>query len=175
MSYGILLIRVVLGATVAGHGTQKLFGWWNGPGLSGFSGWLGSMNMRSPYAQAVLVGLAELGGGMLLALGLLTPFAALAIASVMVVAIALVHWQKGFWVSNGGFEFNLLILASAAALAATGAGRFSLDRLFGWVDNLSGVWWGVGVLAAAAIVALTVVTLGRRREESGADRRLRAA
>jgi putative oxidoreductase len=121
------------------------------------------------------VGLAELGGGVLLALGLLTPFAALAIASVMVVAIALVHWEKGFWVTKGGFEFNLLILATAAGLAATGAGRFSLDRVFGWVDNLSGLWWGVGVLAAAAIGALTVVTIGRRHEESSPDRTLRTA
>jgi putative oxidoreductase len=67
----------------------------------------------------------------------------------MFVAVATVHWRDGFWSSNGGFEYNLLIWAAAIAVAASGPGRFSLDAALGWVDNLSGVWWGVGVLAAS--------------------------
>ena len=69
---------------------------------------------------AVALVIAELGGGLALTLGLGTPFAALAIVSAMIVAIATAHWSKGFWNGNGGFEFNLLIIAAAAALAATG-------------------------------------------------------
>jgi putative oxidoreductase len=169
MSYGLLLLRVVLGVTMAGHGAQKLFGWWGGPGLRGVHGWLGSMRFRGGWLPVVALAAAEFGGGLLLALGLFTPFAAFVIVAAMLVAIAIAHWRNGFWNGAGGYEFNLLIIAAAAALAATGAGRFSLDRAFGWDDNLSGVWWGVGVLAVGAVAALFVLTLGRRRETAVAD------
>jgi putative oxidoreductase len=180
MAYGILLVRVVLGLTMAGHGAQKVFGWWGGPGLRGTAGWLGSMRFRLPLAFAALVAVAELGGGLLLALGFLTPLGSVAVASAMLVAIALVHWSKGFWSGNGGFEFNLLILAAAVALAAIGGGRFSLDDAFGWVGRDSGLWWGVGAIGVAALGALATVTLGRRPEEPAGmtaqhDRGLRAA
>ena len=162
MSYGILLLRLVLGLTMAGHGTQKLFGWWGGPGLRGTAGSFAAMHFRAPLAQAALASSAELGGGVLLALGLVTPLGALAITSVMLVAIATVHWSKGFWNSGGGYEFGLLIAAAAVALAVTGGDRFSLDRALGWSGSLSGLWWGAGVLAAAALAAAATVTLGRR-------------
>jgi putative oxidoreductase len=97
-------------------------------------------------------------------LGFLTPIAAFAVTSAMLVAIAMVHWQKGFWNGNGGFEFNLLIAAAASALAATGGERFSVDNALGWADNLSGVWWGVGSLVGGALAALMLLTLGRRPE-----------
>jgi putative oxidoreductase len=164
MSYGILLLRVVLGLTMAGHGAQKLFGWWGGPGLRGTRGFVSSLRFRGGLAPALALGGAELGGGLLLALGLFTPFAAFAIAVVMLVAIATTHWRNGFWNGNGGYEFNLLILASAAALAATGGARFSLDRLLGLADNLAGLWWGVGALGAGALTALALLTVGRRPE-----------
>jgi len=82
----------------------------------------------------------------------------------MFVAIATTHWRNGFWNGAGGYEFNLLIVAGAAGLAAIGGGRFSLDNAFGWADNLSGLWWGVGVLGVAALGALGMLTLGRRPE-----------
>jgi putative oxidoreductase len=161
MAYGILLLRAVVGATMAGHGAQKLFGAFGGPGLHGASGFFGSLRFRAPTAQALVASAAELSCGILLALGLLTPLAALGIAVVMVTAVATVHWKNGFWNTGGGYEFNLLIWTSAVALAATGPGRFSLDRLIGWDDNLSGLWWAVGVAAASAVVGGLVVTLGR--------------
>ena len=164
MAYGILLWRVVLGLIMAGHGAQKLFGWWGGPGLRGVHGWLGSSRFRGGWAPVALLVASEFGGGVLLALGLFVPFAALAVISVMFVAIATTHWRNGFWNGGGGYEFNLLIVASAAALAAIGGGRFSLDNAFGWVDNLSGLWWGVGALVAGALGALFMVTAGRRPE-----------
>ena len=165
MSYGILLLRVVLGLTMAAHGSQKLFGWWGGPGLTGIRGWLDSMRLRGAWFPVIgLVG-AEFGGGLLLALGLLTPFAALAIVVVMLIAIATAHLPKGFWNSNGGYEFNVLIIASAVALATTGGTRFSLDNAFGWADNLSGLWWGVRALAAGAVIATGLLSpLGRKPE-----------
>jgi putative oxidoreductase len=160
MSYGILLIRVVLGLTMAAHGAQKLFGWFGGGGLRATAGGFESLRYRAPLLMALAAGLSEFGGGLLLAVGLLTPLAALAICIVMLNAIATVHWRNGFWTNKGGYEFNLLILASAVALAATGPGRFSLDRLIGWDGDLSGLWWGVGVFVAAALVSTATLALG---------------
>jgi putative oxidoreductase len=157
MAYGLLLLRVVIGLTFFGHGAQKLFGWWGGPGLGGVRGWLGSMGFRLPALMALLVAGAE-ASGLLFALGLLTPFAALAMTSSMLVAIVSVHWKNGFWSGKQGYEFNLALTAAAVAVAAMGPGRLSLDRALGWDDNLSGLWWGVGVLAVAAATAGVVLT-----------------
>ena len=162
MSYGLLLLRVVLGGTLFAHGAQKLFGWFGGHGRQGTAGFFGALGFRNAALMAVMAGLAETGG-LLLALGFLTPLAAFGIAVVMIVAIATVHWTKGFFAGNGGYEFNLLILASAVALAATGPGRFSIDNAFGWADNISGWIWGVGVLVVGLVVGFATLTLGRER------------
>ena len=151
MSYGLLLLRVVVGGIFAAHGAQKAFGWWSGPGWAGTQSWIGGMRFRPAPLFAALVTLQELGGGLLLAFGFLTPLGALAVTASMVVAVSLVHWPKGFWNGNGGFEFNLSLVAGAIALAATGPGRFSIDRVLHWDDNLSGLWWAVGALAAALV------------------------
>jgi putative oxidoreductase len=164
MEYGILLLRLVLGLTLAAHGAQKLFGWWNGPGLQGIHEWLGSMRFRGGWAPAAGLVSAEFGGGLLLALGLFTPFAAFLVVAAMVVAIRVAHWRNGFFNGNGGWEFNLLIVAASTALAATGPGRFSLDRAFGWDGHWSGLWWGVGVLVAGALAGAFMLTGGRRPE-----------
>jgi putative oxidoreductase len=155
MAYGILFLRVVLGATLSAHGAQKLFGWFGGHGPRGTAGFFGQLGFPRPYAMAVMAGLSELAGA-LLVLGFMTPLAALAIAATMVVAVGSVHWRNGFFSTSGGYEFNLLIWACAVAIAAAGPGRFSIDGAAGWVDHLSGLWWGVGValgsLAAGAVV-----------------------
>ncbi|MDX6475424.1 MAG: putative oxidoreductase [Gaiellaceae bacterium] len=157
MSYGLLFLRVVIGLVFFAHGAQKLFGWWGGGGLQGTKGWLGKMGFRLPAAMALLVALSE-SSGLLFALGFLTPFAALFMASAMVVAIGSVHWNNGFWNGSKGYEFNLALIAPAVAVAATGPGRFSVDRALGWDDNLSGVVWGAGVLALALAGGLFVLT-----------------
>jgi putative oxidoreductase len=162
MSYGLLLLRVVVGGTMAAHGAQKLFGWFDGPGLDGVKGMLGNFGFRLPGLMALGLALTECAG-LLFALGFLTPLAALGIVVVMLNAIALVHFKNGFWNGNGGYEFNLVLLTVAAAVAATGPGRFSVDRALHWDDNLSGVWWGVGVLGAAILISSATVLLGRRR------------
>jgi len=164
MSYGLLLLRVVVGLTMAAHGSQKLFGWFEGPRLAGVKAMLGNFGFRLPALMALALGLTEFGGGTLFALGLLTPLAALGIVVVMLNAVALVHFKNGFWAGKGGYEFNLVLLSVAVAVAATGPGRFSIDRALGWDDNLSGLWWGLGVVGAAAISSFVTLSLGRRRQ-----------
>ena len=124
---GLLILRVVIGLIVAGHGFQKLFGWWGGPGMQGWVGAMSRMRIRPAVPWAWISTLAEVLGGIGLALGLLTPLPSLAIAGSMLVAIALVHWPRGFWVAKGGYEFNLSILAAITAIAVAGAGAYSLD------------------------------------------------
>jgi putative oxidoreductase len=167
MSYGLLLLRIVIGGIFAAHGAQKLFGWWDGPGPAGTRGWIGSMGFRPAWLFAALVSLQEFGGGLLLAFGFLTPLGALAVTAAMVVAVAMVHWKNGFWAGNGGFEFNLALVAGAVALAATGPGRFSIDRALHWDDNLSGVRFGIGVVVVAVVGGLAAVASRKKETAPG--------
>jgi putative oxidoreductase len=161
MSYGLLLLRVVVGLLLGAHGSQKLFGLFGGHGLRGTAGFFGeSLSFRAPVLMAFLAGLTEFGG-VLFALGFLTPLAAVGMVATMVVAIATVHWKNGFFVTNGGYEFNLVLATVAVAVCATGPGRFSLDRAIGWDDNLSGLWWAVGVAAVGIAGALATVGVFR--------------
>ena len=163
MASGLLLLRLAVGGIMAAHGAQKVFGWWGGPGMAGTTGMCTSFGCRRPSLMAWALILAELGGGLLLAVGFLTPLGALAVTIVMLNAVYLVHRPNGFFTGNGGYEFNLLIAATAVALAAIGAGRFSIDHALGWDDNLSGFWWGFGVAVAAVVVTFLTLTVGRRR------------
>lgn len=131
VAFGLLILRVTIGLILAAHGAQKLFGWWGGPGMNGWTGAMTRMRIRPAAPWAWISALGELLGGLGLAVGLLTPLPSLAIAGSMVVAIALVHWPRGFWVSKGGYEFNLSILAACAAIALTGSGSYSLDAALG--------------------------------------------
>ena len=114
----MILLRVVAGLALAAHGSQKLFGSFGGSGPAGTRTFFAGLGFRTPLAMAFVAGLSELGGGLLFAFGLLTPFAALAITVVMLNAIGTVHWKKGFFNSAGGFEYNLLIIATAVAVTA---------------------------------------------------------
>ena len=162
MSYGILFLRIVIGGTMAAHGAQKLFGWFGGPGLAGIRGWLGGMGFRMPAVMALLVAAAETSG-LVFAFGLATPFVAAVIATGLVVAIGSVHWRNGFFNGNQGYEFPLALIAAVVAVAATGPGRFSIDRAIGWDDRISGLWWGVGALAAAVLGGLFILTAFRTK------------
>jgi putative oxidoreductase len=161
MAYGLVLLRVVVGGTLFGHGAQKLFGWFGGHGRRGTGAFFAQLGFQPGVLMAIAAGLAE-ASGLLLAAGFVTPLACLLIAIVMLNAIGAVHWTKGFWNSNGGYEFPLTLATVAVAVAAIGPGRFSVDRAIGWDDNISGVWWGAGVLAAAAVISLLTLTVGRR-------------
>lgn len=150
MEIGLLLIRLVVGGTLAAHGAQKLFGWFGGFGIAGTGGWLESMGFRPGKLQAAVSGLSEFGGGLLLAAGLLTPLGAAAIAGVMLVAIVSVHLDKGFFNGAGGYEFNAVLAAAALALAFTGPGELSLDSALGL--NLDGPEYGVAASLAALLI-----------------------
>ena len=163
MAYGLLLLRVVVGGTIFAHGAQKLFGWFGGHGVRGTAGFFENLGFRPPVLLALLAGLGEASGA-LFALGFVTPLAALGMTIVMLNAIAVVHWSKGFFNGNGGIEFPLLIATVAVAVAATGPGRFSVDRAIGWDDNISGVWWGVGIAAAALVNAGLIMALGKKHQ-----------
>jgi putative oxidoreductase len=167
MDAGLLLVRVVLGAIMAAHGAQKLFGWFGGHGLAGTAGWLESMGFKPARLHATVNGLAEFGGGMLLALGLLTPLGAAAAAGVMFVAIATVHWSNGFFNSSGGYEFNLLIVAASIGLTTTGPGEISIDHLIGW--TLVGPAWGLSAVGVAALTAGSVLAMRKPQPEQGLE------
>lgn len=124
MAFGMILLRLLVGLTLATHGSQKLFGFFGGSGPAGTREFFAGLGFRTPLVMAFVAGLSELGGGLLFAFGLVTPLAALALTVVMLNAIATVHWKKGFFDYAGGYEYNLLILATAVAVTATGPGRF---------------------------------------------------
>src|SRR5689334_12856928 len=164
MEYGMILLRVVAGLALAAHGSQKVFGCFGGSGPAGTRKFFAGLGFRAPLAMAFIAGLSELGGGLLFAFGLLTPFAALAITVVMLNAIGTVHWKKGFFNSAGGFEYNLLIITTAVAVTAAGPGRFSLDEAFGWAGRISGPWWALAIVVLAPVIAFVTLTLGRRSQ-----------
>jgi putative oxidoreductase len=159
MELGLLVIRVVVGLLFVGHGTQKLFGWFGGHGIEGTGGFFDSLGMRPGKQHAFMAGLAEAGGGLLLALGLLTPLAAAALIAVMVVAIATVHVKNGIWNSSQGYEFNLVLIAAAFAVASIGAGDWSLDNALGL--DIAGTGWGLAALGAGLVGALGAIASGR--------------
>jgi putative oxidoreductase len=171
MAYGMILLRVVAGLALAAHGSQKLFGSFGGSGPAGTRKFFAALGFRTPLAMALIAGLSELGGGLLFAFGLVTPLAALALTVVMLNAIGTVHWKKGFFNSAGGFEYNLLIIATAIAVTATGPGRFSLDHAFGWAGRISGPWWALAIALLAPAIALVTLTLGRGSQAPQAPNR----
>lgn len=132
LSLGLLILRLVVGLTLAGHGAQKLFGWWGGPGMAGWTQAVTRLRIRPPVAFAWLAALSELGGGILFALGLLSPLPSLAITGTMLVAVATVHWPNGFWNSKRGYEYNLTVIASAIAVGLAGPGTYSVDQAIGF-------------------------------------------
>jgi putative oxidoreductase len=127
LNLGLLIIRLVVGILFIGHGAQKLFGWFGGYGLKGTGGWFESIGMKPGITMALLAGLAELVGGVLFALGLLTPLAGIMIAGTMVMAIVKVHGPNGLWATENGYEYNLTLLAIAIGIALIGPGQYALD------------------------------------------------
>ncbi|MFJ5796607.1 DoxX family protein [Bacillus atrophaeus] len=127
LSVGLLIIRLIIGLLFVGHSAQKLFGWFGGHGLKGTGGWFESIGMKPGVTVALLAGLSELFGGIMFALGLLTPLAGIIIAGTMVMAIVKVHGANGLWVTNNGYEYNLTLLAVTIGIALTGPGQYAVD------------------------------------------------
>ncbi len=124
-----LALRLAGGIIFTAHGAQKLFGWFGGYGLAGTAQWMDSIGLSPGYPLAALAGGAEFFGGIALLVGLLVRPASIALAITMVVAIVAVHLGNGLFMSNDGYEFGLALLALSVALAVSGAGRGSLDKL----------------------------------------------
>ena len=131
MNEGLLLVRLVFGLIMAAHGAQKLFGWFGGYGLTGTGGFFESLGFRPGKLFAAVAGCGEFLGGLLVASGLLGPIGPALILSVMIVAVATVHWKNGLFAQNNGIEIHLLYSTAAIALALTGFGAFSLDAMLG--------------------------------------------
>ena len=161
MDIALLALRVVVGLLMAGHGAQKLFGAFGGHGLDGTAGFMESLGMRPGRRHATAAGGAELAGGLLMVLGLVTPLGAAMVIGVMVVAIAAVHAPKGPWVTDGGYEYNAVLIAVAFALAGAGPGEISLDDAIGWMPDITGTGWAFIALGAGVLGGVAALVSGR--------------
>ena len=153
VSLGLLILRVVAGLTIASHGAQKAFGWFGGPGwaktMAGYQG----RGLKPGWLWAALAIAGELGGGLALALGFLTPLGAAGMVGAMVMAIVMVHWRNGFFNSNRGVEFPLLMLAAAVAVGIAGPGAYSIDAL-------ARIQLPAALFPVLAVVAIIVDAIG---------------
>jgi putative oxidoreductase len=157
MDTGLLLIRLALGLTLAAHGAQKLSRAFGGHGLAGSATVFESLGFRPGKPLALLAGLGEGAGGLALAFGLFTPLAAAVIFATMLVAVFGVHWEKGFFSQQGGYEFPLVLGVTAVGLAFTGPGRWSLDAFVGL--PFAGLPWGAAAIGLGVLGALPPLVL----------------
>jgi len=160
VSVGRLAARVVIGGLFIGHGTQKLFGWFGGPGRAGTEGMMDSLQMRPAKVHAYAAGVTETVGGGLLVAGLATPAAAAMLTGVMTTAIKKVHLANGPWAANGGWEYNAVLIASLVALTETGPGDLSLDHALG--TERTGPAPALGALAIGVGAAALAMWAGGR-------------
>ncbi|MEN8654291.1 DoxX family membrane protein [Streptomyces sp. 21So2-11] len=155
---GLLVLRLALGLTMAAHGSQKLFGWFGGGGLDGTAQFFTASGYPAGKAMAVVAGLTETFGGLGLAVGLLTPLAGAAVVGTMLNALA-VKWSGAFFAPEG-VEYEVVLIAAAAALTLTGAGGLAVDRL---VPGLRAQRFPYGVAALVIALVLAGVTLLLRK------------
>ncbi len=151
MKIGRLLLRATVGGFFVGHGTQKLYGWFGGHGLQATGEGFEQLGLRPGRAHALAAGSAEAGGGALLLAGFATPLAAAVLTATMLTAIRTVHLKNGPWAGNGGYEYNVVLIAAVLALADAGPGGLSLDAALGRERKGSG--WALAALGAGVIGA----------------------
>jgi putative oxidoreductase len=163
MKLGLALMRAIVGGLFVGHGLQKLLGWFGGHGPEGTGQFFESVGITPGKTHAQAAGAAETAGGALIAAGLLTPLGASMLSGSMVTAIRKVHAPKGPWVSEGGYEYNLVLLAIVFALADAGPGEWSLDEALG--IRMRGPFWAIAQLAAAAIGSNALLALTQRERQ----------
>jgi putative oxidoreductase len=168
MELALLVLRLVVGLTLVAHGTQKLFGWFGGRGIEATGSSYEQIGLRPGRLNAMVAGTAESVGGLLIALGLVTPVGAAALIAVMTVAVLKVTLRNGFFNSANGFEYNLVLAAAAFALAGVGPGSWSLDNALD--IHLTGAGWALGALAVGVLGGLAAVALGRFESSRSSDR-----
>ena len=162
MKLGRLILRIAVGGFFFGHGTQKLFGWFGGNGLEATGNMFEKgLGLRPGKQHALAAGVAEAGGGALIALGAATPIAASVITATMLTAIQRVHFSKGPWITQGGYEYNVVLIAAVLALAETGPGSPSIDSARG--SEAYGPKWAalallLGLAGAAGAHAIAEAT-----------------
>jgi putative oxidoreductase len=160
MNLGIAALRGIVGTLFIGHGTQKLFGWFDGPGLDATAGGFEQMGLRPGRRHATAAGLSEATGGALLALGALTPLAGSLITGVMTTAIRKVHAPNGPWVTSGGWEYSAVVIAAMAGIVDHGPGRPSVDAAL--FPRLKGPAWAA--LAVGSGIAGSYLVTERLNE-----------
>jgi putative oxidoreductase len=165
MDLALLVLRLVVGLFFAGHGAQKLWGSFGGHGLEGTGQFFESLGIRPGRKNAQIAGTAEFLGGVLLVLGLLSPLGGVLIISVMTVAILTVHGKNGPWVTESGYEYNAVLIASAFLIAAN-PGDWSLDAALG-LGAIHGT--AFAILALVAGVAGGFGAVYRGRQGTGPD------
>jgi putative oxidoreductase len=166
MALGRLVLRMLIGGLFVGHGTQKLFGWFGGAGLGPTGELFESVGLRPGRLNAAGAGLAEAGGGALLVVGLATPLAAASLVGVMSTAIRKIHLRNGIWVTEGGFEYNAVLVAALTTLVELGPGPLSLDAALG-VEH-KGIRWALAALGCGLAGSAAVLRLGGARGGLGA-------
>ena len=159
MRFGIALLRAVVGALFMGHGLQKLAGWFGGHGLEATAAGFESMGMRPGKVHATVAGVAETAGGALLLTGTATPLAAGMLTGTMTVAVRKVHFAKGVWNTQGGFEYNLVLMAALFAITAAGPGTAALD------ERHAGAGWALAEFAAGLLGAEAVLRFAASQSE----------
>ncbi len=154
--FGLLILRLVVGGLLGGHGSQKLFGWFGGFGINGTAGWLESIGLKPGRLWASGAAASEFGGGALTTVGFLHPIGPIATLAAMVMAYEVAHKGKPVWAAEGGPELPLINVAAALALTLTGSGRFSLDSLFG--IRLPRTLVALFIVAEAALTAYAITS-----------------
>jgi len=142
----LLIFRVIFGVVFALHGIGKIRG-----GIDGTAAWFDSIGMKPGKLHARAAAGTEIGTGLLLAVGLLTAFAAAGMIAVMLVAGWSVHRKNGFMIVNEGWEYTFMVAITALLIAGLGPGRFSVDAALGLTDTWNG-WVGLGIAAALGVV-----------------------
>jgi putative oxidoreductase len=166
MKLGRLLARLAIGGLFVGHGTQKWFGWFEGPGIDGTSQMMDSLGMKPGRAHAHAASAAETLGGVGIILGAFTPAAAAALIATMITAIRTVHLPKGPWAAEGGYEYNLTLIAALLLLVEGGPGDLSVDAALGIDDT--GPRWALAALAAGAAGSTLAMAAGKKFGEGEA-------
>src|SRR5260221_10905872 len=156
MDIALLVLRLGVGLTLAGHGVQKLFGWFGGPGLISLRQWFEQQGFQPAWPWVALAIVGEVGGGLSVALGFLTPLGAAGILGAMAIATFKSHWKNGFWLNKGGYEYSLVLLIVSIALGLIGPGSYSLDTLFG-IHLPQALLFSVLAVAALLVAAIGIL------------------
>jgi len=156
----LLILRLALGLTLAGHGVQKLFGWFGGPGLTQVRKGFEIQGFKPVWLWVVLAMVGEVGGGLSVALGFLTPLGAAGILGAMAMATFKTHWKNGFWMNKGGYEYSLVLLLVSIAIGLIGPGRYALDALLGIILPQALLF---SVLAVAALLVDAIGIFSSRK------------